>query len=150
MSRLLPHIQSAPHAIEDGGVGAHENDGVPIVSAGQSHFDPGSGGGLAGQFDLVKVSEQAVPIGGCSEQADAGVREVDIVGSAFRVGDDDGNAEFLAAGSDDGDGVRDLCVGGDKPSDYFHVEKSSGNPGVIDWSPLAGRRVVFHPDAEAA
>lgn len=149
MSRPRPHVQRTPSDIEDRAVGAHEHDDIPVVGTGEGHLDPGSSAGLGGQFDLEHVSEQAMPVSGPSEQVDAGLPDV-ANGVVGEVGNDDGNADLLGAGRGNGDGKIGGIVGGDKPAAYFHFVECSCKKVPIDWSPLDGRKVVVHPDQEAA
>lgn len=146
MARLLPHVQGAPGNIEDCPVGAHEDDGVAIVCAGEGHLDLGHGAGLGAEFDFVQVTEEPLPVGGNGQQGKALVSDLDVVGhSVGKGGDDHSDADLLVANADDGDWQGSGAVGGDKPSAYFHF-LAPGKQGAIDWSPISSRRVVCHPE----
>lgn len=139
-SPSFPHVQCTPGSIENNVVGAHEHGNVTVTGAGEDHFDPPGGSGLGGQFDFHQRAEHAVGVGSLAEQVDAGLpMRADGVGGV--VADNDGSADPLDSGLDDGDGEVGGIVGGDKPSAYFHFDFPRKNV-PADWSVFAGKKVI--------
>lgn len=151
-SDLPTDAERQSDSIEQLNGSAHENHAVTIAASGQNHLDTSAD--RIGRFDIDPVNVTGDP-GGVevgAEQTDAVIPGVGNR-AGIEVADDHGHAEVLATSANSQDGQLNAIDGRQQGATDLHESPSKVTwPGdgattaPIDWSPLAGRPVIFHPD----